>query len=123
MGLMTLLAVCLAGGLGAVGRYVLDSLIRSRINPVIPLSTLVINVMGSALFGFCLSYAVPDGMVSAVVMTGFCGGFTTFSSAMAEAVTGLRAGDMRSVLLVLVAMVIACCGAAWIGMVVGAGVR
>lgn len=55
---MTMLWVCLAGGLGAVARFLLDSRINSRFSVPVPLGTLVINVMGSLLLGLITAAAL-----------------------------------------------------------------
>ncbi|MGO8176232.1 CrcB family protein, partial [Rhizobium ruizarguesonis] len=53
-----MLWVCLAGGLGAVARFLLDSRINSRFSVPVPLGTLVINVMGSLLLGLITAAAL-----------------------------------------------------------------
>ncbi len=88
---MTMMLIALAGGLGAVTRFVVDALI-ARHNPFsLPLGTFVINVTGSLLLGLLtgLALAQPDGLaphLKAVLGTGFCGGYTTFSTAAVEGV-------------------------------------
>ena len=88
---MTILVLALAGGVGAVTRFVTDAVV-ARHNPFrVPLGTIVINLTGSLLLGlltglFMLSSADSvGGVVKAVVGTGFCGGYTTFSTASVEA--------------------------------------
>lgn len=85
---MTMLWVCLAGGLGAVARFLLDSRIDSRFSVPVPLGTLVINVMGSLLLGLITAAALNhlgfSQNLKEPLGTGFCGGFTTFSTASVE---------------------------------------
>lgn len=86
------LLVALGGGAGAVTRFVTDSVVARRSRLRIPLGTLVINVSGSLLLGLlagALGAAAadsPGGHLLAVAGTGFCGGYTTFSTASLEVV-------------------------------------
>lgn len=93
-----LVIVALLGGVGAATRFVVDGLVRSRRPGPFPLATLVVNVSGSALLGgltgAMLAGALPTGLYLAVGV-GFCGGYTTFSTAMAESVRLVQAGDLR----------------------------
>ncbi|HEY0249855.1 MAG TPA: fluoride efflux transporter CrcB [Gryllotalpicola sp.] len=86
-----LVAVC--GGLGAVSRFVLDGVIRSRIATIVPAGTVVINVSGSLLLGvltgLVTAHAAPADL-RVVLGTGFLGGYTTFSTAMVETVRLLQ---------------------------------
>ncbi len=81
--------VALAGGLGAVARFGLDGWVRSRVSSPFPLGTVVVNVTGSFVVGVAtgltLAHAVPDEL-RLVIGTGFCGGYTTFSTASFETV-------------------------------------
>lgn len=87
-----MLLVALGGGLGAVARFVVDAVVARR-NPFrLPLGTMLINITGSLLLGLVtgLLAAGPTGStgatVRAVLGTGFCGGYTTFSTASVETV-------------------------------------
>ncbi|MGO4599234.1 fluoride efflux transporter FluC [Terrabacter sp. 2RAF25] len=89
---MTVLLLAVAGGIGAVSRFLTDTLV-SRHNPFrMPLGTLLINVTGSLVLGVLtglLAAGPPDSTgatVRAVLGTGFCGGYTTFSTASVESV-------------------------------------
>ena len=102
------------GGVGAAARFWVDGAIRARRPDPMPVATMTINVVGSLLIGVLLGLQVggvlaPDGF--AMLATGFCGGFTTFSTAMVEAVRLLQDGDVRrawgSVALTLVLSVAA----------------
>ncbi len=92
----SLLFVFLGGGLGAVSRFGLTSLISGRIPTTFPLGTFVVNVLGCFLIGVAfdvLERSLIDSDFRLVLMTGFLGGFTTFSSYSLETLTLLEAGD------------------------------
>jgi fluoride exporter len=86
---VTLLWLAVAGGVGAVARFVLDGLVRTRASTSFPLGTVVINITGSFVLGvvtgLALSHVVTDDL-RLIVGTGFCGGYTTFSTASFETV-------------------------------------
>lgn len=84
-----LLAVCLAGGLGAVLRLVVDGVIRQRVRAAFPVATLIINVTGSLLLGLLVGLTLGQVLpkpYEIVAGTGFLGGYTTFSTASFETV-------------------------------------
>ena len=79
--------LALSGGVGAVARFVLDGVLRTRLRWVVPAGTLIINVSGSLLLGLITGlaafHATPDYW-RLVLGTGFLGGYTTFSTASFE---------------------------------------
>ncbi|WP_432562501.1 fluoride efflux transporter FluC [Kineococcus sp. SYSU DK003] len=89
--------LALAGGLGAACRFALDGAVRARFPSQFPWGVLVVNVLGSFLLGL-LTGLVLDGADPAwrlVLGVGFCGGFTTFSTAMTDTVRLVREGALR----------------------------
>jgi CrcB protein len=86
---MIVLWVALAGGVGAVARFALDGLVRTRVASSLPVGTVLINVTGSFVLGLvtglALAHVVPEDL-RLVLGTGFCGGYTTFSTASFETV-------------------------------------
>lgn len=95
---MTILLVALGGAVGAAARFVVDGWFRGRWALRVPLATMTINVTGSFLIGL-LAGAWSAGALTAgpyaLAATGFCGGYTTFSTAMVENVRLVQAGDPR----------------------------
>lgn len=90
------LLVCLAGAVGAVARFVVDGTIRARVRGDFPWATLAINVSGSLLLGVLTGIVVfhQRGTDARLLLgTGFCGGYTTFSTAMFESVRLLERGS------------------------------
>lgn len=99
-----LLGIFLAAMLGGLGRYFLSSLLPA--SPEFPWGTLLVNYLGI----FCLVYLVKGylvykgtskGLVLALG-TGFCGGLTTFSSLLLDAVKLLDTGRYLSLVLYLI---------------------
>lgn len=86
---MMLLWVSLAGGAGALTRFLVDGAVRHRWAATFPWATLLINVSGSLLLGLVTGFALfagaPDAL-RAVAGAGFCGGYTTMSTASLETV-------------------------------------
>ena len=85
---MTWLAVALGGAIGAPLRYLLDRFVTFRTAGVtrgraLPWGLLAVNTLGSALAGVVL--AVTNGDLRVFLLTGLCGGFTTFSGFAWEA--------------------------------------
>src|SRR5437773_9218321 len=83
------LAVAVAGALGAPARYLVERAISIRRGRRFPWGTLVVNVTGSLALGFLTGLALYHGLANtpkAVVGTGFIGAYTTFSTYAYETV-------------------------------------
>ena len=119
---VTVLLLCLAGGIGAAARLVLDGLIRSRRRSTYPVATTVINLTGSLLLGLLTGLATGQFLPHAwqlIAGTGLLGGYTTFSTASFETVRLLE--DRRYLAAVLngFGTLIAGTGLAALGLIVG----
>jgi CrcB protein len=92
----------LAGASGALTRFLLDAWTKQRWRTSFPLATVVINVTGSLLLGVLAGVVLFHGQSSmwqTVVGTGFCGGYTTFSTASFETVRLVERGERKLALL------------------------
>lgn len=103
---------------GAACRWMVGQAIGARRDSVFPVGTLVVNVLGSFLLGLVLGAAV-EGQAGtrlvALVGTGFCGAFTTFSSFAYESVTLAEEGSSVMALANLAVSVTAGLAAAFLG--------
>lgn len=110
--------VALAGGLGAMARFSLDSWISSRWRAPLPMGTVVINVTGSFLLGLLTGWALRSSgsEVLAIVGTGFLGGYTTFSTASVEAARLARGGRGIAAALHALVMVVLGLASAFLGL-------
>ncbi len=109
-----LLLVALGGAGGSVLRYLL-----SNINTSFPWGTFAINVLGSFLIGLLvglMSKGVLSPEMKLLLVTGFCGGFTTFSTFANESFSMMKAGDVLLTALYVGASVIIGILAVWGGM-------
>lgn len=107
--------VALGAAVGGVARYALTGLLQQRVGAGFPIATLVINVSGSLLLGFLMRYALASGAVSpelrALLTTGFCGGYTTFSTFSYETILLLEDGEYgRAGLYILLSVALALLG-------------
>lgn len=95
---MAALLIALGGGLGALMRYWLEGLIAPRQRTPFPLSTLVVNISGSTLFGALAGMATEGGVWRSVLPwagVGLLGGYTTFSTFSYETVKLIEDGAWR----------------------------
>ena len=86
---MTLLAVAFASAVGAPTRYLVDRFIAERNRGAFPWGTLVINISGAFVLGLLVGMGAHHGLSKrtlAVLGTGFCGAYTTFSTFSVETV-------------------------------------
>jgi CrcB protein len=94
-----LLFVFVGGGFGSVLRYVIGKWLNNSENGI-PYGTFAANILGSLLIGVILSYAAKNDVISQnhtlLLATGFCGGFTTFSTFAYENHVFLKSGDFTS---------------------------
>lgn len=93
--------VAFAGSCGAVTRFVLDGHIKTKYSNAFPWATFIINVTGSFMLGLIggilLAHHAFSNM-AAVIGVGFCGGYTTFSTASFETVRLLEKRDYKRAL-------------------------
>ena len=77
-------AVAIGAGVGGLSRFYLAGFIQQRAGADFPAGTLIINITGSFLVGFIMRIALQSDIISAetrtLLTTGFCGGYTTFST-------------------------------------------
>ncbi|WP_248723635.1 fluoride efflux transporter CrcB [Seonamhaeicola sp. ML3] len=91
--------VFIGGGFGSVLRYILGKYLNNS-ETGIPYGTFAANILGSLLIGIILGLAARNNTLNQsqtlLLATGFCGGFTTFSTFAYENHIFLKSGDFTS---------------------------
>ena len=94
-----ILLVFIGGGVGSALRYLVGKFLKTS-NSGFPWSTFSVNVLGSLLIGILMGIALKNSSFSEnqtlLLITGFCGGFTTFSAFAYENQVFLKEGDFTS---------------------------
>lgn len=108
--LRNVLLVAAGGMVGSVARYLVAVYFTHRYGPGFPLGTLVVNIVGCFVIGVVLGLVgripVMSSEVRLLLATGFCGGFTTFSSFMYEVVELVEAQHAAVAILYVVGSVL-----------------
>ena len=108
------IAVALGGAIGSMGRFWLAGAMAALTGPRFPWGTLLINVLGSALIGLVAGLTLtparmgmhPDLRI--FLMTGVCGGFTTFSAFSLQTLELMQAGDVVPAMGYAIGSVVLC---------------
>jgi CrcB protein len=116
------LLVALGGAVGSVGRYWTGILFAGALGLDFPLGTLVINVVGSFIIGLADVTAGGSAMRSLIIV-GFCGGYTTFSSFSLQTLELIRAGHPVAASLNVLLSVAICLAATIAGAAAGSSLR
>lgn len=92
-----LLAIFLGGGIGSVFRYLVSLSISRQLTTAFPAGTFLVNITGCFLIGILYGIAIRYTWLNAewrmFLITGICGGYTTFSTFSYEAVSLIRQGN------------------------------
>lgn len=114
-------AVALGSVIGAVLRALASLALLQHFGPDFPWGTLFVNVTGSFVIGFYAAWTGPDGRMIVgprqrqFVMTGICGGYTTFSAFSLETLQLLQSGHLPAAGLNVGLSVVTWLVAAWLG--------
>jgi CrcB protein len=117
------LLVVLGGGLGSLARYLAGTAITTRLASPFPLGTMAINITGSFLIGLLmtlLSERLPHPNWRLLLVVGFLGGYTTFSSFEWETFSAVRGGGFWIGLLNVAGSVGLGYAAVWLGALLAA---
>ena len=120
---MTLLLTALFGASGCLARWGVEEAAQRRAIVARPFATMWVNVSGAAISGFFIFVIERNSTYSPhlqqfvhhYVLTGFCGGFTTFSSALAIPYLDWRMGHRLRAATLVAATPLLCILGFWIG--------
>jgi CrcB protein len=107
-----LIFIALGGASGAVSRYLLANWVHSMWEGKLPLGTLFVNMFGSFAIGIVFVLVVERQLIHpdwrGVLMVGFLGAFTTFSTFSLETISLLEAGHLMHALGYMLASAVLC---------------
>lgn len=119
-----LILIFIGAGLGGVLRFWVSNATYLLLNRNFPYGTLLVNVSGSFLMGilFVIILERFNGLgpqLRALLLIGFLGGYTTFSSFSIETINLFEAGEMVNAIVNIVLSTSLCLAATWAGIILG----
>jgi CrcB protein len=113
--------ITVGSALGGIARYWCSTVVANVSGSAFPWGTLVVNVLGSFIIGYFGTLTGPEGRLYVpfeyrlFVMTGFCGGYTTFSSFSLQTLGLMQGAEWGLAAANVAASVALCLLAVWLG--------
>ena len=123
------LVVLVGSAIGGLARFILSGLIGSQFGETFPWGTIVVNITGSFVIGVVAGLSEPGGRVAMspamrlFLMTGMCGGYTTFSAFSLQTFTLLNEGQWGKATCNVVGSVALCGLATWLGFLAASAIN
>jgi len=118
----TLFLVGLGGATGCIFRYLTSIIISRQFSTIFPLATFTVNILGCLIIGILLGMFERQQLVNQdlkfLLITGFCGGYTTFSTFSSENLTLLHGGNYTTAFTYILTSVLTGLLAVWGGIMV-----
>lgn len=120
--MMQILLIGLGSAIGGVCRYLLDTSITQSVSSSLtwgtfPWGILFVNILASFLIGLAASWSQNE-LLTLFFITGFCGGFSTFSSFSLQTIQLFEAGKVLFAILNVILSLLLCFGGAAFGLAI-----
>ena len=105
----SILLVAIGGGIGSVLRFITNLLVAKNLPGKLYYATLTVNIIGCLLIGLLIGFLSKQSEsenLKLLLVTGFCGGFTTFSTFGLENYSFLQSGNLITSLLYMAISII-----------------
>ena len=120
--LRAIILVGAGGGIGSIFRYLTSVFVGKYFHAVFPLATFIANILGcliiGLLFGLFERHNLTNPDLKYLFVTGFCGGYTTFSTFAAENINLFQSENSLTAFAYIAASVIVGLLAVWIGLAI-----
>ena len=117
-----ILLIAIGGAIGSVSRYGCQKWIYQFYPHPFPFGTFVVNILGSLLIGLFFGLSERGNIMSPewrlFLTTGFCGGYTTFSTFSFETLALLKEGNYGYALMYIILSVVLGLMAVWLGTII-----
>ena len=117
--LRAVLLVGLGGGVGSILRFLTNVLLKRLVDISFPLHTFVVNLLGCLVIGLLVGlferYDIGNSDLRHLLVIGFCGGYTTFSTFALENMQLVQSGNLALAFVYIAASVITGLLAVWLG--------
>ncbi len=121
--MINILYIAIGGAVGSVMRYLVSTGIHALLGRGFPYGTLTVNVTGSFLMGFLFIFMIERSSLGpewrALVLIGFLGAFTTFSTFSIETLNLIESGAIARAFANILVNVFTCLLATWLGLILG----
>jgi fluoride exporter len=118
----TIFLVGIGGAAGSICRYLTSVFISKHYPSVFPFATFTANILGCLIIGILLGLIEREQLVSPdfkfLLITGFCGGYTTFSTFSSENLALLNAGNYLTAITYMLTSIITGVFAVWAGLMI-----
>lgn len=115
-----IILIGIGGGIGSILRYFTTVYVMKNISGLYPWGTFAVNILGCLLIGILLGFfersALANPDLKFLFITGFCGGYTTFSTFATENVNLFQSGNTLTAFAYIAASVLVSLLAVWAGM-------